>query len=491
MSTSLREKSFNAFLWVILDKAGSSTMNFVFSIVLGRLLLPADFGFVAMVMVVFAISSAFVDSGFSQALIREKDISEADKSTTFIFNLVTSLVVYTILFLAAPSIAAFFKQDSLTNIIRIMGLDLIINAFAIIQLATLTQQIDFKTQTKARFLAVILSGAVAIILAKMGWGVWSLIAKILVMSFTRTVLYWMLQPWKPTWVFSMASFKRLFRFGSKLLISGLLTNIFDNLYNLLIGKFYNASALGLYTQAGNFANIVIKSLYETIQGVTYPILTKLQDDLVRLKDGFRLILRLCSFLMFPTMALLAILAKPVILMLLGEKWVGAAPFLQLLCISGATHHFHSLNLNMLLVLGRSDIGLYLEILKKVIITISILISIQFGVYALVVSQVIVTYVSLFINSYYSNKFLKYSFSAQIQDVLPSLTFSLVAAGIVSFFGHYFNPVGIFFLFWSTLIGFVIYFGFHLLLQSEEIKLIRGIIIPQTVLLANKFFKPVA
>ncbi|MCB0678987.1 MAG: lipopolysaccharide biosynthesis protein, partial [Saprospiraceae bacterium] len=487
MSGSLKDQSIAALIWVFLDKVGSSTVNFIVTIILARLLTPEDFGLVAMVLIFFELSYSFVESGFSAALVREKNITEIDKSTTFIFNFISSIILYVLLFFAAPAIAAFFEEEALTWIVRVMGLNLIINSLAIIQRATLTQQIDFKTQTKVRFVAVIGSGIVGVIMAFYGFGVWSLVAKIGVMAVMDSLFLWILNPWMPSWRFSMESFRRLFGFGSKILLSSLIDKFFQHVVNLLIGKFFAAALLGFFTQANNFVNMVKNNLFQTIQKVSYPVLAKLQDDRSKLKEGYRQIIKLSSFVIIPGMVLLGVLAKPALVALVGEKWLPSAPFVQLLCVAGVTYHFNAINLNMLLVLGRSDLTLKLEIVKKAVIVLAIAIGLPYGIYGLVIGQVVSQYIALFINSYYSDKFLDYSLTEQVLDILPSLIISLLAGGLVLTLSKQMPGAALLILLVGSAAGSICYLGFHLLARTEEMSIIRTIIIPKTRLLFAKLF----
>lgn len=485
MSGSLSEKSLSGILWVFADKLGGSSINFIITIVLARLLSPEDFGLVAMVMIFFEMSSVFVESGFSTALIREKEISEADKSTTFLFNMATSVVLYVALFFSAPLIASFFDQPALLWIVRIMGLNLIIDALSIVQGSTLTQQIDFKTQTKARFGAVVISGIAGVALALQGMGVWALVVRILVMAIMQTFFLWRFNPWKPSLVFSRESFRRLFGFGSKILSAALLDKFFSHIYKVVIGKFFAAASLGFYTQAANFSNMVINTLFRTVQSVTYPVLSKLQDDRPRLKEGYRKILVLSSFIIFPAMTLLGVLAKPALLALVGEKWLPSVPFLQLLCLAGATYHFTTVNLNMLLVLGRSDLSLKLEVVKKMVIALAIFIGLPFGIFGLVIGEVIATYINMTINAYYSKKFLQYSFPEQVLDVMPTLSISLMMGVMVFFISSLTYDNAWVQLLLGGLLGSVAYLGLHILAKTKEIELIRRMIIPKTMQLLAK------
>ncbi|MBK6905447.1 MAG: lipopolysaccharide biosynthesis protein [Saprospirales bacterium] len=485
MSQTLGERSLAGILWVFIDKLGSSSVNFIITIVLARLLAPEDFGLVAMVMVFFELSSVFVESGFSTALIREKEISEVDKSTTFIFNLVVAIVLYVALFFCAPMIAAFFDQPALVWITRVMGLNLIVEATAIIPSSTLMHRIDFKTQTKARFGAVLISGIAGVLMALGGLGVWALVLRIGVMALIQTFFLWRLNPWKPTLVFSKASFRRLFGFGSNILMAAILDKFFVHIYKVVIGKFFSAASLGFYMQAANFSNMVINTLFRTVQSVTYPVLSKLQDDLLKLKDGYRKILKLSSFVIFPAMTLLGVMAEPAILALVGEKWLPSVPFLQLLCLSGATYHLTTVNLNMLLVLGRSDLSLRLEVIKKIIIGISIVVGLQYGIFGLVIGEVISTYINLMINTYYSKKFLNYSVVEQFRDILPTILISLATGAAVYFVSSFPGGAPVVHLILGSICGGLLYLGLHLAARTQEMEIIRRMVIPKTIQLIAK------
>ncbi|MEQ1744323.1 MAG: lipopolysaccharide biosynthesis protein [Saprospiraceae bacterium] len=485
MSKSLSDRSISAIGWAVMDKLSGSVVSFVVTILLARLLSPEDFGLVAMVMIFFEFSAVFVESGFSTALIREKHISEADKSTTFIFNLVAAVALYGALFVSAPYIATFFQQPSLTLIVRIMGISLIVNALSLVQHSVLIQQIDFKTQTIVRTASVLVSGGVAVVLAFQGWGVWSLVARYALLDLMTTALFWALSGWRPTMQFSRESFRRLFGFGSKILAAAVLDKFFVHIYKLLIGKFFAAATLGFYTQAGTFTNMVINTLFRTVQSVTYPVLAKLQDDREKLKLGYRKMLQLSSFIIVPAMTVLGVLAEPVLITLVGEKWLPAAPMLQLLCLSGVTYHFSTVNLNMLLVLGRSDLSLKLEIIKKVNIAIAIVVGIRYGIYGLIVGEVVATYVNLVINAYYSKKFLRYSLGEQVRDILPTVAFSLLVGGMLFFLKNLPSITGGLQL--VLLPGFagLAYLGLHVVTKTEEMQFIRQTIIPKAMKLVGK------
>lgn len=487
MSKSLGEKSLTGIIWVAADKFGSGGINFLVNILLARLLAPDDFGLVTMVLVFYEISSAFVQSGFSAALVRQKEISEIDKSTTFIFNLVAAVVFYLILFVSAPAIAAFYAQAGLVLIVRVLALNLIISAFAVVQRATLTQRIDFKTLTKARLIGIFLSGGIGVYLAFQGFGVWALVAKMLSQSLIDTTTLWILNRWVPSLRFSWESFRRLFSFGSNILLAALLDKGFNNANKLIMGRFFAAAMLGYYTQATVFKNMVINNLFMTVQKVTYPVLAKLQDDKKRLKEGYRTFIKMTSFLVLPAMVIMGVLAESFLLVLVGEKWLPATPFLQLLCLAGVTYHFSVINLNVLLVLGRSDLSLRLEVIKKITIALAIIIGIQYGIYGLVIGEVVAAYINLGINTYYSERFLQYSLFDQIKDVLPTITFSGLIGGGLYLLDNGLFAQSLFHLLLGSGVAFGLFLSLHWLFRTSEMALIRKLIIPKTLGLISKQF----
>lgn len=475
---SLTERSIAGMIWVTLDKLGGSGVNFIITVLLARLLFPADFGLVAMAMVFFEFSSVFVESGFSAALIRERSISEADKSTVFIYNMVAALLTYALLFACAPWIAAFYGTPALVAIVRVMGLSLIVDALSVVRSSVLVQRVDFRSQALARLGAVVLSGALGVWMAWQGFGVWSLVARVLVNGTMLAVLFYLLDPWKPEPVFSTTSFRRLFGFGSRILAAGLLDKFFSQAYKLVIGKFFAALSLGFYTQAGTFVNMVINTLFRPVQTVSYPVLARLRDDPPRLRSAGRTILRLCSFVVFPALVLMAVLAEPVIGVLIGEKWYPTAPYLRLLCAAGATIHISSVNLNILLVLGRSDLSLRLEVIKKVNIAIAIIIGLQYGVSGLVIGEAVVSFVNLLINAFYSRELLGYTPIEQLSDIWPTLALSGVAGATTWGMQRVLPWEGTIGLAVLLLVGVLAYLTLHMVLRTHEWRLVTKTVLPR-------------
>lgn len=475
---SLMDRSIVGLLWVALDKLGASAANFVITVLLARLLFPEDFGLVAMAMVFLEISSVFVESGFSTALIREREITPADRSTAFLFNVAAAMLLYAVLFACAPLIAGLYGVPALVPVVRVMGLALIIDAATIVPSSALVQRVDMRARTLARLVATVASGVIGVLLAWHGYGVWALVARMLVNSVLLALLLHRSDPWRPSITFNGSSFKRLFGFGSRILATGLLDKFFAQAYRLVIGKVYAAAALGLYTQAGGFVNMAVNTLFRPVQTVAYPVLSKLRDDPGRLKEGHRLMLRMGSFVMFPVLALLAVLAGPVIGTLMGTKWLAAAPYLRLLCVAGATMHVSTVNLTALLVLGRSDLSLRLEIIKKVNIAAAILLALPHGVMGLVIGEAAVSVVNMVADTWYTRRMLGCTPLEQFADTLPSLLLAAVAAGCVQAASMAFAPDGPLAVVVLATTGTIVYIALHMLLRTREWRTIGGTLLPK-------------
>src|SRR5690625_2750195 len=414
---SLKKKAVTGTLWVAVERFGSTGIELLVFVILARLLTPADFGLIAMVIAFFAIAQTFVDSGMGQALIRKKEITEADRSTIFWFNMAISIILYILLYISAPYIASFYSEPILTSITRVMGVSVIFFGLGIAQRAELTQRMDFKRQTFAELIAVLLTSIIAVYLAYKGYGVWALVVKSVLFALVSSILMWVVFPKKTSFMFSKESFNELFGFGSRLLLASIFSRITENIHKLVIGRFFSASTLGLVSKASDLKNSTSRIITGIIQKVSYPLLSKKQDDIVQLKDGYRKVLRLSSAGVIPVITLLIIFAEPIILILFGEQWEGAIPFLQILAITGYLYNLHAINLNILKVLGRSDLYLKVNIVKKVISLTLLFIGLQFGIMGIVYSQVISSFLALGVNVYYSEKLISYSLKDQFMDVL--------------------------------------------------------------------------
>ena len=372
-----------------------------------------------MLTIFIAVSQSFINSGFSQALIRKKDPSQADYSTVFYFNMIIGVVCFLILFFCAGLISRFFKEPQLKLLVQVLGLSLILNAFTIIQQTILTRRIDFKLQAKISIISSIVSGVVGLGMAFAGYGVWSLVIKTITMYAITSILLWLWNRWKPVLVFSIQSFKELFSFGSNLLISGLIDTIYRNVYYLIIGKYFSAQELGYYTRADQFNSLPSSNLTSVIQRVSYPVLSSIKEDIPKLKEAYKKLIRSTMLICFVLMLGMAAIAKPMILTLIGDKWEPCVIYLQMLCFVGMFYPLHALNLNMLQVEGRSDLFLRLEIIKKALAIPIIVIGVIWGIKIMILGMIVNTLIAYYLNSYWSGRFIGYSFLEQIKDILPS------------------------------------------------------------------------
>ena len=428
MAGSLKHKAIHGVGWSFIDNIASSGITFLVGLLLARLLTPKEYGIMAMIAVFIAVSNSIIDSGFSNALIRKTRIERVDYNTVFYFNLTVSILIYTLLYLAAPAISVFFKESVLVEIIRILGLVLIINAFSVIPRTQFVRDVNFKTQTKVSLISSISSGVFGIGMALGGMGVWSLVGQQLSRQFLNTLFLWIYSKWYPVWEFSRKSFKELFEFGSKLLLSGLLDTIYKNIYYIIIGRFYTSAQLGQYTRADQFNMIFSSNLTSVVQRVSYPVLSSIQEEPERLREAYQKVIKITMLITFACMLGLAAVAKPLILILIGEKWLPAVYFLQIICFSGMLYPLHAINLNILQVKGRSDLFLKLEIIKKIIAVGPIVVGVVYGIEYMLWGGVLTSFIAYFLNSYYSANLMNYPTSEQIKDILPTfLTSFLVAA----------------------------------------------------------------
>lgn len=426
-SNTLRDKTVRGVVWSFIDNIASSGITFLVGLVLARLLSPAEYGIMAMITIFIAISNSIVDSGFSNALIRKTNIKSIDYNTVFYFNLFVSFILYLVLYIVSPEISSFFKEPVLIDVMRIIGWILVINAFAIIPRTILVRNVDFKTQTKVSLISSISSGIIGIGMALSGMGVWSLVGQQLSRQLLNTFFIWIYCRWRPSWEFSTTSFKGMFSFGSKLLVSGLIDTIYKNIYYLVIGRFYTSAQLGQYTRAEQFNSIFSSNLTSIVQRVSYPVLSSIQSEPERLREAYRQVIKNTMLVTFACMLGLAAISKSLIIVLIGEKWLIAASFLPILCFAGMLYPLHAINLNILQVKGRSDLFLKLELIKKTIAIIPIALGIFGGIQFMLWGSIFVSFIAYLLNSHYSADLIDYSTRNQIKDLVPSFTVSLFVA----------------------------------------------------------------
>ena len=417
----------NGAFWTLIDIIVNKGSYFIATIILARILGPREFGIIGMITLFVTIGNVLVDSGMSTSLLRTNKITETDYSTVFIINIVTSLIVYCLLFFTAPLIASFYKQLILIDVIRIYGLGILINSFRSIHNVKLTKDLKFKLLTILNLPGNIISLIVAIYLGHLGFGVWSLVYLFIVNQIISTFIFWLAIKWRPSLEFDYSKFKYHFKFGYKLLLSAQLNVIFENIYNVLIGKFYNIKVLGFYERAYAFNSYPVSILSSIITKVSLPSLTLIKDDSDRLQNAYKNILQIAFYISASGLCFGALLAHQFVSIVLGDSWLQVVPIFQILALSFIFYPIHSLNINILSVFGRSDLFLQLEIIKKITFSIIILFSFNFGILGLVWSSVINSIIGLIINTYYSGKFLNYPTIKQLRDLIP--TFAVVLASM--------------------------------------------------------------
>lgn len=426
---SLKSKTLRGVVWTALERLGTQLVGFVVTVVLARLLTPGDYGVVGMLTVFMNVAQMFVDCGFGTALIQKKDRNEDDFATVFWCNLGISLLCYLTLFAAAPAIATFYKQPVLVSLLRVLGLNLILHALYAIQVTRLTAQVQFKPQAKVAVTASVLSGLVGVSLAACGKGPWALVGQSLSCAAVSGVLYWRVTHWHPRFTFSATSFKRLFGFGSKILAASCLHTIYANISPLIVGRVYTAADLGFYTRADSLAALPGGIFQGTLGRVLYPVLSSIQDDETRLRSAYNKYLRLMTSIVAPSMLLLGACAEPVILLLIGEKWLPSVPYLQLLVLGWMLDPVILVNLNVLYVKGRSDLVLKLEIVKKLIAILIVVCAVQYGVIWLCAGRAAYGFVALVLNLLVCGPFIGMGVLRQVREVLPIYLVGFASAAV--------------------------------------------------------------
>lgn len=464
--------------WSFVDGFVNQGFQFIVGIILARLLSPREFGLIGMLAIFIAISQSFIDCGFSNALIRKANCTQNDYSTIFYFNVSVAIFFYIMLFTFSAAIATFFDEPQLKSLIQVLSLSLIVNSFSLIQRTILTKEINFKLQTLVSMVASIGSGVIAITLALAGYGVWSLVALTLSKAVLNSLFLWLWNKWKPAWVFSGESFNELFSFGSKLLVSGLIDTAYRNIYYLIIGKYFSAVELGYYTKADQFRALPSQNLNDIVGRVSYPVLASIRDDVPKLKIAYQKIIRSTMLITFVLMLGLAAVAKPMIVTLIGEKWLPAVIYLQLLCLVGMFYPLHALNLNMLQVQGRSDLFLRLEIIKKALAVPTIFIGILFGIKTMIIGMLALSLIAYYLNSYWSGRFINYSTWEQVKDISPSFILGSVVALCVFIAGyllHVSNPLK---LIIQLVLGGVLAIGISQILHMNDFLFIKKTVLEQ-------------
>lgn len=472
---NFKKKAISSLFWSIIENFSKIGLQFVIGLILARILEPSQFGIIGLVTVFIALSNTFVDSGFSQSLIRKQNCTEVDYSTVFLFNISISSLFYFLIYIIAPTIADFYDQPILTNITRVYSFILILQSFSLIQRTTLTKDLDFKYQSKVTAISASSAGVLAIYMAFHGFGVWSLVFKQLFEQLLINVLLWKKKRWQLKLKFNIDIFKEHFSFGYKMLLSGLLYQFFQNIYILMIGKVFSVSTLGFYSKAKNFANLPSISITSIIDRVSYPILAKMQESDLMLLKGYNHLIKHSTYVVFLLMLFLASISDNLVIVLIGKKWLTTAEYLRIICFASMLYPLHSLNLNVLKVKGRSDLFLKLEIIKKIVILPTLIIGYFLGIKIMLYTMVFNSYFSFFLNTLYSEKLINYSCLKQIKDIFPNLFLGYLIYLITFGFG-YFVKANVYITLVSQIFIFMgLTFGLSIFLKNESFYYIKNIL----------------
>jgi teichuronic acid exporter len=448
-----------------MERGGTQGIQFIVQIVLARLLLPEDYGIIALVLVFIAIANVFVQSGLNTSLIQKKEADEIDFSSVFYVSLLIAGLFYIILFLTVPFIAEFYNKQQLIPVLRVLAVTLFFGAFNSIQNAIIARNMQFKKLFFSSTGAILISGIVGIYMACAGYGVWALVGQQIINQLSISLILWFTVKWRPRLIFSHRRVKELFSFGWKLLVSSLIYTIYIDLRSLVIGKMFEAEILGLYNRGQQFPAVLVSNIDGSIQSVMFPVLASQQDSRPRVKDMMRRAIVTSSFVTFPMMVGLAVTAEPLVKLLLTDKWLPCVPFLQIFCASHALMPIHTANLQAINALGRSDIFLKLEIIK-IIVGLSVLgITVFYGVYAIALGAVLSGIISTFINAYPNKELLDYSYIEQWNDIMPSLLLSLVMGAVVYCF-KWLGLSALITLIIQVCVGVILYVGMARIFKLE-------------------------
>ena len=453
-------------LWRFAERTGTQGVQFIVSIVLARLLAPEDYGTISLVTVFTTILQVFVDSGLGTALIQKKDADDLDFSSVFYFNFVVCLVLYAGMFVAAPYIAIFYNDPTLTPVVRALCLTVVVAGVRGIQQSYVSRHLMFKRFFFATLGGTIASALIGVAMAYMGYGVWALVAQQLSNVAVGTVILWVTVKWRPKLMFSWQRLNGLLSFGWKLLASALLDTVYMNLRNLIIGKMYSSADLAYYNQGDKFPKVIVTNINTSIDSVLLPTMSNVQEDHARVKSMTRRSIKTSTYIMAPLMMGLAFCAEPIVRLVLTDKWLPCVPYLQIFCITYMFYPIHTANLNAIKAMGRSDLFLKLEVAKKTIGMILLVSTMWFGVMAMACSLLFSTVTSMIINSWPNKKLLNYSFREQIQDILPAILIALLMGAAVYAISLFRLP-DIAIIFIQIPLGAMLYIVFSIMFKLEE------------------------
>lgn len=423
---SLKQKAMKGVAWSLFDKIINQAGSFVLLIYLSRILSPSDFGLIAMLAIFLAVAESLIDSGFSQALIQKSaKVTEVDLSTAFYINLVVSILLYGFLYISAPSIASFYGQPELIDLARVLFVVVIINAIALVPRSKLLIAIDFKSQGLINSASMIVSAIVAVFMVRNGFGYWALVGMSLTKSFMNSILLIAFSKWYPKWIFSIDSSKALFSFGSNLLIAGIVAKIVQNLYSVVIGKYFNATQVGYFQQGFNYTNMLSSTLSSVIRGVTYPVMTSIQEDKKRLVNVYIKVMGVVTLVTFPIFVGFSAISEEFVLIFLGDKWEPIIPILIIMSFSRLITPISGLNLSILNARGRSDLFLKTDLSKVPMVIGALFLAIPYGILGVAIAHLATTFISFFINAYYPGKLFGFGAKEQLKQIYPIVIASLI------------------------------------------------------------------
>ncbi len=450
-----------------MERGGTQGIQFIVQIVLARLLRPADYGIIALVVIFTSIAGVFVQSGLNTALIQKKDADEADFSSVFYLSLALACTIYMVLFFAAPFIADFYEEPQITSVFRVLSITLIFGVFSSIQNAVISRSLQFKKLFFSSTGAILVSGSVGIYMAYTGFGVWALVGQQISNQFLAVLILWFTVRWRPQLLFSLKRVKGLFSFGWKLLVSGLIDTVYRDLRSLIIGKMYSPSMLGFYNRGQQFPSVIVSNIDGSIQSVMLPVLASQQDDRKRVKEMMRRAIVTSSFTICPMMVGLSVIAEPLVKLILTDKWLPCVPFLQIFCAIYMLMPIHTANLQAINAMGRSDIFLKLEIVKKIMGLSILAVTVFYGVYAIALGGILSGLISTLINAYPNKRLLGYSYVEQWKDIMPSVLISLTMGAVVYTF-NFLDIAAWQILTLQIIVGFIIYMGLAKVFRIESL-----------------------
>lgn len=453
---NLTDKIIKGIIWSMLERLSIQGVQFVVGIILARILSPSEYGTIGLLTVIIAFLQVFIDSGFSKALIQKQDRTQSDLSTIFFFNVLISVMFYVILWFVSPFIAEFYNNVMLIDLMRVLSLSILFSSLFSIPMTLFTIELNFKSIARSNLIAVVISGIVSIIMAFNGFGVWALVIQTVIKSILTLILIWAQIKWKPNFVFSQESFKLLFSYGSKLLLSSILNTSVNNFSNLIIAKLSSTKDLGFFTRGTQFADLVYGTFSSVLDSVLLPSLATIQHDRDKLIELTRFTIKSTAVIVTPVLLGLVIIAEPLIKILLTDKWLLAVPIMQIFCIARLVTIISGINVNLLYVVGRTDLALRQQYVKLIVRILLLTIAIKFGIIYLAIAELISTLIHFFINTYYPGKILNYGSIEQIIDLFPSLIFSCIMALIMKFSMFFIENI-IIKLIIGIMISFPVYF----------------------------------